>query len=375
MPGTIYLDNAATSFPKPGPVVKAVVRTMESVGGNPGRGGRSRALQAARILFDTRMAIADLLKLGHPERIIFTRNATEGLNMALKGLLRKGDTAAISALEHNSVTRPLHALKKRGVKFHHALLDKNGLPDPKHVPKVKMLVTTGASNVTGAVADVAALGKACRRLGVLFMVDAAQTAGAMPFDTSNIDVLVCSGHKALLGPQGVGFVWFSPGVEPDTWMEGGTGSDSESLNMPSYWPDRHEAGTMNTPGIAGLGAGVKFLLKKGLVGVREKEVALCRAIIEWMANDDRIILYPPRGPEERAGLVSFNVKGMDPAEAGDTLDRKGVACRVGLHCSPDAHRFMGTFPDGAVRVSPGVMSTMKEVKTFLSILDRVARRR
>ncbi|MGK7344356.1 MAG: aminotransferase class V-fold PLP-dependent enzyme [Candidatus Nitrospinota bacterium M3_3B_026] len=371
----VYLDNAATSYPKPRSVVSAVARAVERGGGNPGRGGGRRAVAASRLVFDARMSIAEFFGFSHPERIIFTRNATEGLNMALKGLLRRGDAAAVSALEHNAVIRPLTALKKRGVKFFTAPLNAYGLPDPRRVPDVKMLVTTAASNVTGALADVEALGRACRGRGVLLVVDAAQTAGSVPFDASNIDVLVLTGHKGLLGPQGIGFVYFAPGVEPATWIEGGTGSDSESPHMPGYWPDRHEAGTVNTPGIAGLAAGIAFLKRKTVQAAREKETELARVIMERFLDDERIEVYPPFEPERRASLVSFNIRGIDPAEAADALDRRGISLRAGLHCSPAAHRFLGTFPAGALRVSPGAMTGKRDILAFLSALDRVLGRR
>ncbi len=375
MKNPIYLDNAASSFPKPKSVAKAVMRAIDTIGGNPGRGGYRQSISLSRIIFDTRMAIAQLLNLPNPERIIFTRNATEGINIALKGILKKGDEVAVSGVEHNAVIRPLNKLKKKGVRWRHAPLCKNGLPDSKLVPKVKMLVTTGASNVTASFANIKALGKACEKQGALLLVDAAQTAGSIPFDASNADIVACTGHKGLLGPQGVGFVWFAKEVEPDTWIEGGTGSDSDNLYMPEYWPDRFEAGTMNTPGIAGLKAGVDYLLKRTVEAVREHEVAMNGLILERFLNDPGITVYPPFDANEKASLVLFNVNGMDPADVGDILDRRGVACRVGLHCSPAAHKFIGTFPDGAVRVSPGALTKMSEVKRFLKIMADIVKRR
>lgn len=370
----IYLDNAATSHPKPKSVARAVARVIEA-GGNPYRGGSAEALKMARLIFEARMDIASLLGLENPGRIVFTRNATEGLNMALKGLLKRGDEVAISGLEHNAVIRPLTALRKRGVKFRHAPLDADGLPNPKRIPKVKMLVTTGASNVTGAVADVKVIGDACRRQGTMLMVDAAQTAGSVPFDASSIDILACTGHKALLGPQGIGFVWFAPGVEPETWIEGGTGSDSISDKMPDYWPDRHEAGTPNAPGIAGLAEGTRYLMKRSIEDVRAWEEELCALILEYFSNDHRITVYPRIKPKTRASIVSFNIRGIDPAEVGDALNRRGVSVRVGLHCAPEAHRFMKTFPEGTVRVSPGAITKKKDIQKFLSILNRGIKRR
>ncbi|VAX19270.1 Cysteine desulfurase [hydrothermal vent metagenome] len=369
----IYLDNASSSFPKPKSVAKAVSDAINLVGANPGRSSHVLGLKASRIVFETREAAALLLKLNSPERIIFTKNATEGINLALKGLLGPGDEVAISSLEHNAVIRPLTVLQDRGVKIVRAPCDANGLPDPGAVPDVKMLVTVGASNVTAALADIKRLGKACKEKNVLLMVDASQTAGCVPFDTSNIDVLACSGHKGLLGPQGTGLVWFAPHVRPETMIEGGSGSDSQSAFMPAYWPDRHEAGTLNTPGLAGLKAALKYLERRTIKAVRQSEVELCRIILDRLRDDARIVVYPPRGAARRAGLVSFNAKGVDPAQLGDRLDRLGIAVRVGLHCAPEAHRFLGTFPDGTVRVSPGVMTRKADIKKFFKALDKALR--
>lgn len=368
-----YLDNASSSFPKPRQVAKAVADAIGKVGANPGRGGHILGAKADRIVFDAREALARLLNLPDSGRLIFTKNATEGINLALKGLLKPGDRAAVSRLEHNAVMRPLSTLAKRGVAFEYAPADENGLPDPANVPDVKALVTVAGSNVTGAMADLPALARECRRKGTLLIVDAAQTAGAVPLDGSEIDVLVCAGHKGLLGPQGTGLAWFAPGVEPEPLLEGGTGSGSESVDMPAFWPDRQEAGTLNTPGIAGLGAAAGYLLDKGVEAVREKETGLCRMLIEGLGNEAKVETYPPFDHEKRCSLVCFNVAGMDPAQVGDGLASGGVAVRVGLHCSPEAHKFMGTFPGGAVRVSPGPFTAKKDVKRFFEVLGKVMR--
>jgi len=371
----VYLDNAATSYPKPKQVARTVAKTIETIGGSPGRGAYRQSITTSRILFDTRLDIAKLLKLKSPERIIFTKNATEGINMALKGLLKKGDEVAISALEHNAVIRPLAALKKKGVRVRYAPLDKNGLPDPLRIPKVKMLITTGASNVTGAIANIRAIGRACKSKKVLLFVDAAQIAGSVQFDTTDIDILACAGHKGLLGPQGTGFVWFAEGVSPTPLLDGGTGSESEQADMPEYWPDRLEAGTMNTPGIAGLHAGIKYLLSKTVTAVRKHEIELNKMILDFLMNDSRVAIYPPLDIRKRASLISFNIKGMDPAEVGDLLDRRGVAVRVGLHCSPEAHKFIGTFPEGAVRASPGPLTRKSDIKRFIHELSNILKHR
>ncbi len=367
----VYLDNASSSFPKPKAVAKAAADTINLIGANPGRSSHDLSLKASRIVFEARMALAQILGLANPERIIFTGNATEGINLALKGLLKRGDRVAISRLEHNAVMRPLHTLKKRGVLVEFAECDENGLPDPAKIPDVKMLVTVAASNVTGAMADIGAIGGACAKKGVMLMVDAAQTAGSSPLDVSNVDVLACPGHKGLLGPQGTGFIWFRKGVEPATLIEGGAGSDSESVDMPKAWPDRHEAGTLNTPGVAGLGAAAKYLAKRTVESIRSHETGLCRLIMERLGSRGDILLYPPYDPEQRANLVSFNIRGMDPAQVGERLNQYGIASRVGLHCAPQAHRFIGTFPHGAIRVSPGAMTTKSDIDKFLKAINKV----
>lgn len=369
----IYLDNAASSFPKPRPVIKAVTRALGTLWGNPGRAGHKKAAAAMRLIYETRVALAELLGLSAIERIVFTKNATEGLNIALKGLLEPGDTVAISRLEHNSIIRPLHTLKKSGVNVIYAPEDENGLPDPSKIPDVKMLAVTGASNVTGAILDTKAVGEACARKGVILLVDAAQSAGSIPFDTSRIDILVGTGHKALLGPQGVGFAWFREGVTPEPFIEGGTGSDSESDLTPSYLPDRFEAGTMNTPGIAGLKAGVEYVKNLTVQGIRRKEISLVSMIFDALSRERNVTVYGPSDPARRASLVTFNVHGRDPALIAAALDKRGVAVRAGLHCAPEAHKLAGAFPEGALRVSPGAMTRTRDVEAFIKILRRIIR--
>lgn len=371
----IYLDNAASSFPKPGEVAKEVYETIDRVGGSPGRGGHQMALTAGRIMLEGRLAIARLLELSHPERIVFTKNATEGINLALRSLLKKGDSVACSAIEHNAVIRPLAAMKQDGIKIVEAPVNVYGLPDPKNLPGVTALVTTAASNVTGSIADLETIGKACAKKGILFIVDAAQAAGSIPLDLKHVDAIICSGHKGLLGPQGIGFVWFSPTVDPSPMIFGGTGSESVSQKMPDYWPDRFEAGTPNTPGVAGLTASIQWLTKKGVSAVRKKELGLIEMISKRFSSNQAIITYPPFDPAMRASLVCFNVDGRDPSDVADLLDQNGIAVRAGLHCAPEGHKTMGTFPAGAIRVSPGPFTTKKEIKTFFAALDKIIGKR
>jgi len=369
----IYLDNCATSHPKPRAVATAMANTVTNVAGNPGRSFHKASLAATRILFQAREAAAELLGLDHPERLVFTRGATEGLNLAIKGLLKPGEKMAISMLEHNSVIRPAEAMKRQGVTVEHAPCGPDGLPDPARIPAVKALVTTAASNVTGAIADLLPLAQACRAKGVLLVVDAAQAAGSIPMPAAGqASVIAMTGHKGLLGPQGIGLAWFAPGVEPAPLIEGGTGSASESAMAPEFWPDRHEAGTLNTPGAAGLLAAVKYIASRGIEDIREHEVRLCGVLIEALANHRDIIVYPPLDAGRKASLVSFNVRGVDPAQVSTLLGMRGIAVRSGLHCCPQAHRFLGTFPDGAVRASPGPFTTKKQIGLFIKALCQIA---
>jgi len=368
MPSPTYLDNAATSHPKPPGVARAMVRALE-VGGNPGRGGSG--LEADRILFDTRMRIADFLTLPHPERVIFTRNATESLNLALFGLLKKGARVVTSALEHNSVIRPLAALSARGVRVVESRVDTNGFPHPAQLPEAEALVLTAGSNVTGALPNLNKICAAARRKGMLTIIDAAQSAGSIPLDLRNVDVLCCTGHKGLLGPQGIGFAWFAPGVEPTPLLYGGTGSNSEEREQPPFWPDRHEAGTVNTPGVAGLNGALVYLQRRGVAAIREKELAHCARLIEFFLNEPKISLLGPTDPADRVSLLSFTVQGRDPADIGERLAREGVAVRVGLHCAPSAHDFSGTLPEGGVRVSPGLFTTKRQIGHFIRSLRAI----
>ena len=372
----IYLDNAASSHPKPKTVASAMARAVTHAAGNPGRSFHKHSLAASRIIHEARETLAGLLGLPHPERLIFTRGATEGLNLAIRGLIKPGERVAISHLEHNSVIRPLESLKAQGVEVEYAPSLRNGMPDPARVPDVEMLITVAASNVTGAIAEMEALAQSCRARGVKLVVDAAQAAGSIPMPWADkVSAIAMAGHKGLLGPQGIGLAWFAPGVEPAPLIEGGTGSASESAITPSFWPDRHEAGTPNTPGAAGLLAAAKYLAKRGILDIQEHEIALCSIIMEALGNNPLITLYPPFDPKERASLVTFNVKGMDPAQVSDLLNHAGIAVRSGLHCAPEAHKFLGSFPAGAVRASPGAFSSKAEVRRFLDVLFKKIRER
>lgn len=376
----IYFDNAATTWPKPESVYLAVERAMREWGGNPGRSGHKMSLQAGKIIEETRFLLARLFNAPEPDRIVFTMNATEAINLAMKGLLKPGDHVITGAMEHNAVARPLEALKERGVEVAKVASSPHTGINPLDVEtaiksNTKMVVLNHASNVTGTINPIGEIGKLCRKQRIVFLVDAAQTAGNIPIDVQNmnIDLLAFPGHKGLLGPQGVGGLYLSPGVSPLPIKEGGTGSESQSLLQPQLSPDRYESGTPNTPGIAGLGAGVKFLLQEGLGKIQAKENNLMNRLLEGLQNIPGVMLYGPAPGRERAAVVSINIEGVDSLEAALILDQAfDIAVRAGLHCAPDAHRVLKTLEGGTIRLSLSYFNTEEEIDSCLAALASIA---
>jgi cysteine desulfurase / selenocysteine lyase len=379
----IYLDNAATSHPKPASVYARVDTVLRNWSANPGRSGHAMAIEAARIIFQTRESIARLFHIADPDRIIFTGNATGALNLAIIGLLRPGDRCVTTTMEHNSVIRPLRALERKGVKVAKVVAARDGSIYPHAVaaaidPSTRLVVVTHASNVAGTITPIADTISLAHDRGVPVLVDAAQTAGSVPIDVAalGVDLLACPGHKGLLGPQGTGFLYIAPHLNPEPILFGGTGSQSDLEDMPDFAPDRYEAGTQNTPGIAGLGAGVEFLLEQGIEQIRAHELALLRQLMDGLATIDGLTIYGPRDPARKTGVVLFTIDGVDPAEIGDRLDQEfGIAVRVGLHCAPQAHRTLGTFPIGGVRMSPGYFNTAEEIDRAVEAVSRIAMHR
>ncbi|MFQ5560928.1 MAG: aminotransferase class V-fold PLP-dependent enzyme [Nitrospinota bacterium] len=376
---TIYLDNAATSFPKPPEVIQAVTNVLRRVGGNPGRGGLPAA--GDLILFEAREKIAEFFKIPNSSRLIFTPNGTTGLNIALNGILKNGDHVITSSVEHNAVMRPLWKGEKKGrVTFSKVKCSSDGTCpldsfEKEIRPETKMIGITHASNVSGAILPLEKIGEIARKRGLLFLVDAAQTAGHLPIDVQkcSIDVLACTGHKALLGPQGTGFLYIREGIVTDTLIEGGTGSDSERDEMPEFFPDRHEAGTLNTPGISGLFAAIKFISGQGIEIIRKKELSLLAELIEGLRRNPKVILYGPKELSDRVSLVSFNIKGMDPALIGTSLlEKYKIKVRVGLHCSPEGHKTLGTFPEGTVRASVGYFTSSDDVRCLVDAVNEIS---
>lgn len=374
----IYLDNAATTWPKPEQTIKAMEDCIRLYGANPGRGGHKMSLSAGRIIFQTREEVAKLFGIKDPARLVFTGNATESLNLALKGLLKPGDHIVISSMEHNAVTRPLHVLKSRGVEVEEVKGSVTGTIDPDDVkkaikPDTVAVAVLHASNVTGTIMPVKEIGMITREREICLIVDASQTAGFLDIDVNslNIDLLAFTGHKGLYGPQGTGGLYIREGINLTPLMEGGTGSKSEYPEQPEDMPDRYESGTLNTPGLAGLGAGIKFLNLRGLDKIRRHEYNLLARFLDGVKQIPNIEIYGPADPAMQVPVVSINVKGQDSSEIAFILDRAfDIACRSGLHCAPAAHRTIGTIDRGTVRFSFSIFNTEDDVDKTLDALEK-----
>jgi cysteine desulfurase family protein len=379
----IYLDNAATSFPKPKEVYEAVNKAMTEIGANPGRGGHKLSLLASRIVFDCREELANFFNIPDSKNIIFTSNATEALNLAIKGILKEGDKVITTPLEHNSVLRPLSKLQKElNIKVTYIKCNDKGLFTPEDVfplldENIKLIVITHASNVIGNISPIEEIFSYCRKKKILTLLDAAQTAGLIPIDVEkmSIDLMACPGHKSLLGPHGTGFLYIRNGIELDTLKEGGTGTESSSIIQPLELPERFEAGTLNMPGIAGLLAGIKFIKNVGLENIRNHELKLMRKLVEGLNNIKNVKLYGALTPEKMTSTLSFNLINLDCSEVGFILDEVyNIYTRVGLHCAPLAHKTIGTYPSGTVRVSPGYFNTEGDIDEFLRAIEEINKR-
>ncbi len=383
----IYLDNAATSFPKPDRVFREMEAFARASGANPGRSGHRRALEAEAMIDETRRLLARLLGCPRPERIIFAMNATDALNMAIKGVLRPGDHAITSVLEHNSISRPLNHLERDNViTLTRLQAGADHVIDPGDVARAftsstRLVALTQASNVTGTIQPIAEIGRMVRERNALLLVDAAQSAGVVSIDVERdaIDLLAFTGHKALLGPTGTGGLVVGERAEIAPWREGGTGGDSSSPVQPSELPHRLEGGTPNIFGIAGLRAGARILLDRGVETVLSHERNLLTVFHGALKDPGRFRWYGAdqaiagQGGAGRVGLVGINLDGFAPAELAAILDEQfDIAVRAGLHCAPYAHKHLGTFPQGTVRLSVGIQTTIDEMKQAASVLDQVA---
>ncbi len=378
---SVYLDNAATSFPKPKAVIEAAGRVLEGVGASPGRGSHKHAMEAMAVVSDCRQKAAAILGVKNPDRVVFTKNATESINIVLKGWLRQGDRVLYSAMEHNSVARPLMKLASQGVNAEMIPCGPKGGLDLDALTrllraKARLVVMVHVSNVNGALMPLEEVADACFRAKVPLFLDAAQSAGLHPIQAEEmgIGMLACSGHKALLGPAGVGILYVRADLEVESLIEGGTGSRSEELEQPEFCPDRFESGTPNLPGLAGLGEGIGYIMETGIDHIRNHEIGLAHFLENelWQIPGVRVLETETRG----SGAVSFVVEGMNPADTGTILDQAfDVAVRTGLHCAPLAHRTLGSFPDGTVRVSPGFSTNIDNIEYFLNGLRWIVTRR
>ncbi len=376
----IYLDNAATSFPKPKETIEALNNFILNVGGNPGRSGHNLSLEAARVIFETREKLTSFVGGSNSERLIFTQNGTEALNLAILGLIKENDHIVTTSMEHNSVMRPLAFLeKKRGIKFSTAKCSPEGVVDIDDLralirKNTKAVIINHGSNVTGTVQPLQGIRKAIGE--TIFIVDACQTIGSCPIDVQKdgIDLLCFSCHKSLYSIQGLGALYIREGIDLVPLRFGGTGSKSELIEQPLFLPDRYESGTPNTPAIASLFGGLTFIENTGFTEIIKKKKALRARLTEELSDIQGVELYGPSKNSHIDALpvVSFNIKRLLPSETGYLLNKEEIYTRVGLQCSPVAHKTIGTYPQGTVRAAPGYFTTGKEIDHFLEVMRRIA---
>ncbi|MBU1121788.1 MAG: aminotransferase class V-fold PLP-dependent enzyme [Candidatus Omnitrophica bacterium] len=379
---TIYADNAATTWPKPQCVIESMRNFFFNVGANPGRSGHRMSVNSARILFDAREETAAFFGLDNSQNVVFTLNATHALNIAIRGIPKKEGHVIISSFEHNSVIRPLTYLKeKEKTTISVVPVDCKGNFDMTEFKKsfrdnTQFVVINHGSNVTGAIAPIRQIGHVCKEKKVPLIVDVAQTAGTIPINVKkdNIDILIFTGHKGLMGPQGTGGLCLN-NESLQSFFHGGTGSSSQEERHPDFMPDKLEAGTPNIIGIAGLATGIKYLRSIGLNTIVEKEKFLIKKLINGLRDNDKIIIYGPDSRQERLGILSFNIKNKAADIVGDLLDKEfSIMTRVGLHCAPYAHKSIGTFPAGTVRLSLSFMNTENDIAKIVSAVNNIADR-
>ena len=379
----IYFDNAATSFPKPEEVEAGLLHFHRHLGASAGRGAYPRAVLTGRLLEDTRKLLSALFNIRKPSQIVFTLNASDALNLAIKGLdWRLGDNAVVSAMEHNSVMRPLHALKNRkGIKIIKVKANAEGLVDPIDFAKAinshtRLVALVHASNVTGTIQPIAAVGEIAQRKGVPYLVDAAQSAGALPIDVESvkIDLLAFPGHKALLGPLGTGALYVREGLDLETLREGGTGSQSEQEVQPDFLPDKYEPGSHNALGLSGWKGALEFLTRETVAKVRAHEERLVAQFLEGIAKIKELKVYGPQDAANRVAVVSLRLGDFAPLELSHRLFARGkLMTRSGLHCAPGAHQAIGTYPLGTTRFSFSYFNTPAQIEKAIAVLADIAK--
>jgi len=378
---TIYLDNAATTHPKPEAVYRALDHFARSEMANPGRAGHRMSLAAERVLDDTRHRLNQFFGGSAPERWILTLNCTDALNMAIKGLVAEGDHVITTNLEHNSISRPLRAMEKAGhISLTRLEADRDGtlrledLEKALHRP-TKLVALTHASNVLGTVQPIAAIGALARSRGATFLVDAAQTAGVLPINVAaaNIDLLALAGHKGLFGPVGTGSLYVAPGINLRPWREGGTGGDSSSETQPTLMPYFLEGGTPNVLGAAGLSAGLKWLSEYGVDKIHHHEIELSRRLVAGLRGIAGVEVFGIDDWTRRVATIPFRLETLPATELGGILDQAfDIAVRPGLHCAPYVHKALGSYPEGLLRVSPGPFNTEEQIDTLLGAIREIA---
>ena len=377
----IYLNNAATTKDKPKEVLEAVQVFISGNNVSPGRGADRLSVEADSILTETRTSLAKLFNAEDPKQIVFTLNCSDAINTAIKGVLKPGDHVLISSIEHNSIVRPLRFLEKQGIEVEVVPVDSKTYDiDPRALSKrfkknTKLVAMLHASNVIGALQPIEEIGSLTSKNGILFLVDAAQTAGIYDIDVQkmNIDLLAFAGHKGLMGPQGTGGLYIKPGTDIEAFRHGGTGSQSELETQPEIMPDKFETGTPNTPGIAGLKESVDFILKEGVQKIRKHAEGLTGVLLDGLKNLEKVKIYGPLDAKKQSAVVSFNIDGMEPKIVGDILEKKfGIVVRTGLHCAPFCHKVVGTFPKGTVRISAGYYNTVSDVKAVIQAVKETA---
>lgn len=374
----IYFDNGATTYPKPREVLRRMYHTMKYAGGNAGRGGHDLADGASEVIYRCRESVCNLFGIENSMEVCFTYNATMAMNFAIKGVLKPGDHVILSPLEHNCVMRPVYKLSQAGVEYTVMPSDQAGRVsqwENEIKENTKLIIVNHASNVMGTIAPIREIGKIAHRHGILFLVDTSQSAGHISVDVEadHIDMLACSGHKGLFGPQGTGILFIRSEIQTDTIMEGGTGSMSQMLEQPLILPDRFESGTLNAPGIAGLGAGIEFVLHQGIPKLRKHELILTETLLRGLSAIPGAVVYGPQNAEEMVGVVGFNLGNWDSVNLCSYLnDKYKVMLRGGLHCSYLAHKTAGTLDKGCARASLSYFNTRKEVEKFLNIIDMLS---
>ena len=379
----IYFDNAATSFPKPVEVRRAVAEALENFGANPGRGGHDMSLATAQEIYRCRLLLAEEMGLSQPENVIFTHNCTTAINMVMKGLLRRGDHVIISCLEHNAIARTAAWLSEQGVEYSIAEVVEN---DPERTeksfeslvrPHTRLIALTHASNVFGIALPVKSIARMAKKHGVLTLVDGAQSGGILPIhmEELGIDFLALAGHKGFYAPMGIGALLLGTDHPLSSFVEGGTGSDSVNLRQPETLPDRFESGTPNVSGICGLRAGLEVVRTRTRAHILEHDTALLQTLYDRMRGMEDILLYTKRPKVGRcAPVLSFNVKGQNSEEVARGFNRFEIAVRAGLHCAPLAHAYMNTLRTGTVRIAPSFHNNVREVEYLLDCLQKIIKK-